>query len=101
MKIRITRGAKAEVKRIRAYLDRQVPGLGSRFAADLQDALDQIAHDSLRFRNVETLPDKHDFRRALLSVFRYSVIYKTTPKEVVVLAVPHGSQRPNYWVNRE
>ncbi|RLT05905.1 MAG: type II toxin-antitoxin system RelE/ParE family toxin, partial [Planctomycetota bacterium] len=32
--------------------------------------------------------------------FPYKIIFEMIQNEVVVLAVAHGSRRPNYWLKR-
>jgi plasmid stabilization system protein ParE len=39
-------------------------------------------------------------RRALLRGFPYSVIYRETPFEIQILAIPHAKRRPGYWHDR-
>ena len=39
---------------------------------------------------------RHIFRR-----FPYSIIYRATADEILILAVAHHRRRPGYWANRK
>jgi plasmid stabilization system protein ParE len=67
---------------------------------NLEQTLDALAEHPERFSNVETLPDDVSYRRALLSIFRYAVVFEILADEVIVVAVAHTSREPNYWLNR-
>ena len=53
-----------------------------------------------RFSKLETLPDEQPYRRALLRIFRYAVIFEILPQEIAVIAIAHTSREPNYWLRR-
>jgi plasmid stabilization system protein ParE len=72
----------------------------NRFIADLQEALDAVAERPERFSKLETLPDNSPYRRALLSIFRYAVVFEILTDEILVVAVAHTSREPNYWLDR-
>jgi plasmid stabilization system protein ParE len=92
--------AEEEIEEARKYLNRQSHGLGRHFLDDLAGTLAAIAADPLRFPKLETLPDDSPFRRALLHVFRYAVVFEIIDDLVVVVAVAHCSREPNYWLRR-
>jgi plasmid stabilization system protein ParE len=98
--LRILAEAEAEIELARAYLTGQASRLGDRFIADLQETLDAIAKRPERFSKLETLSDEAPYRRALLSIFRYAVIFETMSDEVLVVALAHASREPNYWLDR-
>jgi len=52
------------------------------------------------FPKLETLPPDQPYRRALLTVFRYAVIFEMVDDSIVVVAVAHTSRAPNYWLSR-
>jgi hypothetical protein len=74
--------------------------LGDRFVADLQETLDAVSERPERFSKLETLPDDSPYRRALLSVFRYAVVFEILTDEILVVAVAQTSREPNYWLDR-
>lgn len=100
MIVRILAEATAETEAARQYLNEQSPGLGGRFLDELSVALQAIGMRPLSFAKLETLPDDQPYRRALLSTFRYAVIFELLDNEIVVVAVAHTSRGPNYWLGR-
>ena len=100
MNLHILAEAEEEIEEARKYLNRESHGLGRRFLDDLAARLATIAIDPLRFPKLETLPDDSPFRRALLHVFRYAVVFEIIDDTVLVVAVAHCSREPNYWIRR-
>jgi plasmid stabilization system protein ParE len=98
--LRILIEAEKEIEEAREYLNRQSRELGRRFLDDLAARLAVIAADPLRFPKLETLPDESPFRRALLRVFRYAVVFEILDDTVLVVAVAHCSREANYWIPR-
>jgi toxin ParE1/3/4 len=98
--IRILAEAAAEIESAHEYLTSQASRLGPRFLDDLAETLDAIAERPESFSKLETLPDDAPYRRALLSIFRYAVIFEILSDEVLVVAIAHASREPNYWLNR-
>ncbi|NIR47235.1 type II toxin-antitoxin system RelE/ParE family toxin [candidate division KSB1 bacterium] len=50
----------------------------------------------------ETWPKYDDQHRYfLIRKFPFSIIYRIFNERIYVIAVAHGSRRPNYWKNRE
>jgi hypothetical protein len=74
--------------------------LGDRFIADLQETLDAVADRPERFSKLETLPGNSPYRRALLSIFRYAVVFEILTDEILVVAVAQTSREPNYRLDR-
>jgi plasmid stabilization system protein ParE len=100
MMLRILAEAEAEIEAARRYLNRQSLELGGRFLDDLAERLAAIAEDPLRFPNLETLPGDQPYRRALLTLFRYAVVFEVLDNTIAVVAVAHTSRLPNYWLGR-
>ena len=100
MNFRILAEAEAEIDAARRYLNEKSPGLGGRFLDELTKRLADISANPLRFSKLETLPDDQPYRRALLKVFRYCVVYEVLPQEIILIAVAHASREPNYWLGR-
>lgn len=101
MKLRILADAEREIESARAYFNSQAFALGDRFLDDLEEALEQMATSPGSFPKLETLPANEPYRRALLKVFRYAVIFEILEEEeLVVVAVAHTSRKPNYWLSR-
>jgi plasmid stabilization system protein ParE len=98
--LRILAEAEAEIESARRYLTQQASHLGDRFIADLQETLDAVSERPERFSKLETLADSSPYRRALLSIFRYAVVFEILSDEILVVAVTHTSREPNYWLDR-
>jgi plasmid stabilization system protein ParE len=87
--LRILAEAEAEIESARAYLTNQAARLGDRFVADLQETFDAVVERPESFSKLETLPDEAPYRRALLSIFRYAVIFEIMSDQVLVVALTH------------
>jgi plasmid stabilization system protein ParE len=98
--LRILAEAEGEIESARQYLTLQASRLGSRFLDDLDETLDAVAERPESFPKLETLPDDSPYRRALLSIFRYAVVFEILSDEILVVAVAHTSREPNYWLDR-
>jgi plasmid stabilization system protein ParE len=70
-------------------------GLGMRFVASVEDAIDRILEAPLRWRILED-----DVRRCLTRVFPYAVLYTVEPDFVLIIAVMHCRREPGYWRER-
>jgi plasmid stabilization system protein ParE len=92
--------AEAELRSAFAYLNDQSTGLGVRFLDEVDDAFQAIRERPLSFAKLETLPADEPYRRALLPTFRYAIVFEVLDAEIVVVAVPHTSREPNYWLKR-
>ena len=75
-----------------AYYEGQREGLGEKFLAGVNSALDAIEHYPEMFSRVYG-----EVRRALVSKFPYAVFFHVEPKRVVVLTVLHTARDPKLW----
>lgn len=78
-----------------AYYEERHKGLGDRFrqAVEAATAL-ASAHPRLGS------PWKLRTRRVFPKGFRFSIVYRVKPTELVVFAIAHFSRRPTYWRKR-
>ena len=91
----LLQAARVEFDEAANWYDRQRAGLGSRFPAAINDALDRISES----------PHVHavvcdDARQAILHKFPYSVIYRVLEDSILVVAVFHSSRDPAVWQRR-
>ena len=70
-------------------------GLGQRFREEVESS---IAF-SLSFPNAGSKFTRST-RRVQLRKFPFSVVYRSTEKELLIIAVAHNSRRPGYWISR-
>ncbi len=85
-----------EIKAAYDWYQEKATGLGDDFLAELESSYGAI------LELPETWPKiRKNFRRFILSKFPFSVIYKQTLNQVIVIAVMHQSRKPYYWVKRK
>src|SRR4030095_13112488 len=76
----IIRHARADVRAIRSWFEREEKGLGNRFTNELGGAIERIARTPMQFPDVSG-----HFRRALLDRFPYAVYFRIRPDESIAV----------------
>jgi hypothetical protein len=89
-----------ELEEAAAWYERARPGLGHRFAADVEEAVDRIEEAPLSFASVVRFGADLVVRRALLHQFPYSIVFLPLAADLRVLAIAHLHRRPGYWRGR-
>lgn len=87
--------AEVELVETILYYETQAPGLGGRFAAEVERAIEQL----LRHPNLGAL-DEEGFRKWVLDTFPYNLRYSETDDLVYILVVESQHRRPGYWKSR-
>jgi plasmid stabilization system protein ParE len=87
--------AESEMIAAAAYYEGQQPGLGRRFLASVQDAVNRINLNPHLYPIVEL-----DVCRCLTKTFPFGVLFRKQPGRIVIMAVMHLRRDPNYWKNR-
>lgn len=100
MKVRLHDDAVVEAEEAARWYSQQQRGLGKEFAQELKRCLKMLRANPARLPVLETAPRKVEVRRILMTRFPYKIIFEIIQNEVIVLAVAHGSRRPNYWLKR-
>ena len=77
------------------YYETQALGLGERFAAEVEHAIEQL----LSHPKSGTL-DVEGFRKWVLDTFPYNLRYTESNDLVYILVVERQVRRPNYWKHR-
>jgi len=95
LKVRFYKAAQMEFDSAVEYYETQLSGLGVRYRHEVLESLERI----------KLFPDAYSpiskrTKRCLVSKFPYGIIYKATSDKVIVVAVAHLHQRPDYWVSR-
>ena len=87
----------AEVDLIETILhyETQAPGLGERFAEEVQNAIGQLL-DNPKIG----APDEEGSRKWVLGTFPYNLRYSESGDLVYVLVVESQHRRPGYWKSR-
>ena len=77
------------------YYETQALGLGERFAAEVQHAIEQLLeHPKIG------APDGDGFRKWVLDTFPYNLRYSESDDLVYILVVESQHRRPGYWKSR-
>jgi hypothetical protein len=96
MKVIIEREANAEMVEAAEYYDAQ-PGLGSDFLDEVDEAIDKIAREPLRFGFYR---GSRIVRSIRLDRFPYRLLFVAEPRRVSIVAVAHLHRHPDYWKHR-
>lgn len=84
-----------EVRAAHAWYVARNEAAGAGFLNDLDDAVSNVAESPERWPRY-----LHGTRRYVFRRFPYSLVYRTTPACIQVVAVVHGRRRPGYWKDR-
>ncbi|MGE3271958.1 MAG: type II toxin-antitoxin system RelE/ParE family toxin [Chloroflexota bacterium] len=95
IRVRFDEAAREELLVETAYNARQQPGLAARFVQSVEDTVARI----VAFPHAGTPGPAHT-RRAHISDFPFSVVYRVEDDEIVVFALAHHARRPGYWRDR-
>ena len=87
--------AEEEIAESALYYEGKVAGLGVDFTRAVFAAIDAIRANPTQYGFRAT-----GSRRFLMKRFPYSIEYMDLPGKVLIIALAHHKQRPNYWVNR-
>ena len=87
--------AESEMITAAAYYEGQQPGLGRRFLASVQDAVNRIMLNPELYPIVEL-----DVYLCLTKTFPFGVLFRNQLGKIVIMAVMHLRRDPNYWKNR-
>lgn len=96
MKLRFHSEARAEFRESALFYERELPGLGAEFVAEVEHTIEFI----LTHPNAGS-PLWGDFRRIFVRRFPFAAIYRAKDDTVYVVAVAHQRRRPNYWRSRK
>ena len=77
------------------YYSQKEPELDLRFIISVENAIERILEDPLRYR-----PLDEDVRRCLTRVFPYAILYTIENGFILIVAVAHLSREPGYWRHR-
>lgn len=93
--------AERELQAAIIWYERERPGLGSEFAAAIEEAFDAIQASP---RACSPVPgwrsERLGIRRFGLDRFPFTVPFVIQEELVTVLAVAHVRRRPGYWLTR-
>ncbi|MBU1692742.1 MAG: type II toxin-antitoxin system RelE/ParE family toxin [Verrucomicrobia bacterium] len=88
--------AESEMIRAAGYYETQQAGLGKRFLASVQDAINRILVNPKLYPVVEA-----DIRRCLTRTFPFGILFRGQPDRIIIMAVMHLHRDPGYWKDRD
>lgn len=88
--------AEAEFLESVGYYEARVPGLGAAFISEFELLIQLITASPMAWQ-IELEPD---IRKAPLTQFPLSILYRIGSRSLQILAVAHHRRRPQYWLGR-
>ena len=95
IKVRFLPAAEIELLKEVAYYSKARTGTGTRFQAAVQAAVSRAATHPLG-----GAPSRKETRSMLVRGFPFSVVYRASEREVLVVAIAPHRKRPQYWASR-
>ena len=90
-----TQAARAELIAAQDWYEGEATGLGRRFRAEINSAIERICSNPLQFPIVFK-----NVRRALLRRFPYMLFFTIDRDSLLVIACFHASRDPRRWLQR-
>ena len=86
--------AQKELLDAMAWYEERAVGLGFEFARAIDVVIERIRRTPLTFPALES-----GFRHVMARKFPYSIIYRLTESEIVVVSCFHHRRKPGSWIN--
>lgn len=90
------RQARAEFDEAGDWYEKERPGLGVEFLAEIQRVILRIANNPEQFPILCS-----DVRKAVARCFPYCIYFRERDQKIVVLAVFHSARNPAIWKQRK
>ena len=100
MRLPLAPEALAELEAAATRYERERPGYGELFIADVRERVERAARLPRSGRSVPGFDSTRDVRSFGLKRFPYLVVTALVRKERAVIAVAHTSREPAYWRDR-
>jgi hypothetical protein len=103
VKLRYLPIAVDELEKNALWLDEHADRRGGEFLEVFGEAVRKIRANPQRFPRFEAaleLVPEMEIRRAMLKPFPHLVLFESRTDLVLIVAVMHPSQRPDYWLSR-
>jgi toxin ParE1/3/4 len=94
-KVRFLPAAELELLRETAYYAKARPGTGARFNEAVRQAVLRAVH-----LPQAGAPSFEETRTMLVKGFPFSVVYRASEQELLVVAIAPHRKRPHYWLSR-
>ena len=89
-----------EIEGARDWYAHKAAPVAARFVEEIARTIARIPERPLSFALVQTPNTAHEFRRARLRQFPYSLVFMKHGETIVILAACHDKRRPLYWSDR-
>ncbi|WP_280571028.1 type II toxin-antitoxin system RelE/ParE family toxin [Chromohalobacter sp. 296-RDG] len=99
--VRILEDASQEAIEAAAWYEYEQPGLGTKFFAAVDAAIDVIEENLIPLAPLPEEAGNIRAKRLILKRFPYDIVVIELPEETVVIAVAHHSRKPGYWLERD
>jgi len=70
--------------------------LGKHFKQEVQTALKRIQNFPYAWNEAQS-----EIRKYVLHTFPYNIYYSIQENKIIILAIAHHHQKPNYWIDRK
>ena len=95
MRVRLHPEVRAELRAARRWYYERSPLSATALAHAVDHAVTRIADAPMRYPTAE-----HGTRKLILPRFPFSIFYRSSDAEIVIVAVAHQKRRPGYWSTR-
>lgn len=95
MSVRLLSIAESEYRAAYDYYEGLVSGLGDQFRDEFVAALQRMVDFPQAWQKMSKRT-----RRCRLERFPYGIVYLNRPDELLIVAIMHLKQAPDYWVSR-
>ena len=99
--VKIGKEAAQEFQEAAAWYEQEQEGLGERFIAAFEHALQLLNEDNPPLTPVSGKAGAKGARKLILHKFPYSIIMYELPASMVVVALAHHSRKSGYWKSRK
>lgn len=93
--LRVDSAARAELLHEAQYIESARPGHGKKFVAEVRNVFARIGRNP-----ASGGPDDMGCRRLRVKGFRFSVVFREEPTEVVIYVIRPDARKPGYWHSR-
>lgn len=96
MQVVLSKYAKLELDNAVAFYNIEQKGLGNLFKEEIKSSFRLISRHPVLWSEITS-----DIRKFVLHKFPYKILYSVKNDHILVLAIAHQHQKPDYWVDRE
>jgi len=99
-RVKIGKDAALEFEEAAAWYENEQRGLGARFVAAFEHAIQILAEANPPLTPVGGNAGKKGAQKLILHKFPFSVMVYEVKDSIIVIALAHHSRRPGYWKSR-